>query len=101
MKAVDFKPNWIKIFGKPAIDGVVMVIAVKITYYLVNMLALNAFSELSAGRLATVAAVAVGGLTFGLMLFVTGTLTEEDMDMMPGGSKLKKLAGKLSLRKAV
>ncbi len=77
-----------------------MVVAVKITYYIVNMLALNTFNELSSGRIATVAAVAIGGLTFAIMLLVTGTLTEEDMDMMPGGSKLKKLANKLSLRKA-
>lgn len=100
IKSVDFRPNWTKIFVKPAIDGAVMVVAVKITYYFVNMLALNAFSELSAGRLATVAAVGIGGITFAIMLFVTGTLTEEDMEMMPGGSKLKKLAGKLRLGKA-
>jgi len=100
MKAVDFKPNWSKIFFKPAIDGAVMVVMVKITYYIVNRLALGSFSVLSAGRIATVAAVGIGGITFGLMLFVTNTLTEEDMDMMPGGNKLKKLANKLSLRKA-
>ncbi len=29
MKIVDFKPNWTKIFFKPAIDGAVMVVAVK------------------------------------------------------------------------
>ncbi len=100
MKAVNFKPNWTKIFFKPAIDGAVMVVAVKVTYYFANKLALTQFGVLSAGRLATVAAVAVGGLTFALMLFVTGTLTDEDLEMMPGGSKLKKLASKLSLRKA-
>jgi len=101
IQATGFKPNWSKIFFKPAIDGAVMVIAVKITYYFANMIALTKFNPLSAGRLATVAAVCVGGMTFVLMLFVTKTLTDEDLEMMPGGSKLKKLANKLSLRKAV
>lgn len=101
MKIVDFKPNWTKIFFKPAIDGAVMVVAVKITYFIVNKLALGGFGVLNAGRVATVAAVAVGGLTFLVMIFVTNTLTEEDMDMMPGGSKLKKISRKLSFRKAV
>ncbi len=100
MKIVDFKPNVTKIFVKPAIDGLVMVVGVKITYMLVNGALVGSMSVLSAGRLATVAAVAVGGLVFVLMLFVTGTLTEEDMEMMPGGRKLKKLAAKLSFRKA-
>ncbi len=66
-----------------------------------NKLALGGFGVLNAGRVATVAAVAVGGLTFLIMIFVTNTLTEEDMDMMPGGSKLKKISRKLSFRKAV
>jgi stage V sporulation protein B len=100
LKAVEFKPNLKKIFLKPAFDGLIMVVAVKLTYALVNSVLIQKMSVLGAGRMATVAAVAIGGMTFVLMLFVTGTLTEEDMDMMPGGSKLKKLAGKLSFRKA-
>lgn len=101
MRVAEFKPNWSKIFFKPALDGVVMVVAVKVVYFAVNALALSRFSVLSAGRIATVAAVGIGGLTFLIMLFVTETLTDEDLELMPGGGKLKKLAGKLRLRKAV
>lgn len=83
--------NISKVFTRPIIDTVVMGLVVVASHALL--------SALIPGRLATVAAILLGGFVYLIMLFVTETITDEDMDMMPGGAKLKKLGAKLRLRK--
>lgn len=81
------KINYNQVFFKPIIDVVVMGAVVLGSHLL--------FNAIIPGRLATVLAILTGGLVFVIMLFVTNTITDEDMAMMPGGSKLKKLKSKL------
>lgn len=83
--------NISKVFTRPIIDTVVMGIVVVASYAL--------FTLFLPGRLATVASILLGGFVYLIMLFVTETITDEDMDMMPGGTKLKKLGAKLRIRK--
>ncbi|SCZ76133.1 putative polysaccharide biosynthesis protein [Acidaminobacter hydrogenoformans] len=83
--------NISKVFTRPVIDTVVMGLVVVASHALL--------SALIPGRLATVSAIMLGGFVYLIMLFVTETITDEDMDMMPGGAKLKKLGAKLRLRK--
>lgn len=49
--------------------------------------------------LATLAAVLIAGLVYVAVLAAIGGLTEEDYRLMPGGSKLRKLTGKLPGRR--
>lgn len=71
------------VFLKPIVSVAVMGIVVKFSYILMTL----AISE----RISTALSVAIGGATYIVMLFVTNTLTDKDLEMMPGGSKLKKL----------
>ncbi len=45
----------------------------------------------SSSRLITVAAIVVGILAYGIMLFLTRTFDDNDFALIPGGSKLKKI----------
>lgn len=83
--------NISKVFTRPVVDTVVMGLVVVASHALLT--------ALIPGRLATIAAIMLGGFVYLIMLFVTETITDEDMDMMPGGAKLKKLGAKLRLRK--
>ncbi len=85
---------------KPAISGAVMVVFVKLAYWAVEILGMNFLSPNNAGRLATVGGVGIGALVFLVMILATGALTDEDLAMMPGGSKIKRLADKLQRKKA-
>lgn len=85
------KINYNQVFVKPIIDVVVMGVVVLGSHLI--------FSAIIPGRLSTVLAILTGGLVFVIMLFVTNTITDEDMAMMPGGSKLKKLGSKLRFQR--
>lgn len=74
------------VFLKPIISVAVMGIVVKFSYIILNLVVSD--------RLSTALAVSIGGLAYLVMLFVTNTLTDKDLEMMPGGSKLKKLNDK-------
>ncbi|WP_422485648.1 putative polysaccharide biosynthesis protein [Gudongella sp. DL1XJH-153] len=43
------------------------------------------------GRPATLVAVLLGVVAYGVLLLVTGTLTDEDLDLMPKGDKFRKI----------
>ncbi len=85
----DIHISYSKVFFRPLIDVLAMGIVVLVSYHLL--------SGIVAGRLATVVAILLGGMVYVLMLFVTNTITDEDMAMMPGGGKLRKLRAKLKL----
>ncbi|MFZ5966669.1 MAG: putative polysaccharide biosynthesis protein [Bacillota bacterium] len=61
------------------------------------LFAYSQLEPLMGGKLATVGTIGIGGLIYGLMLLVTGGITKEDFEMMPGGRKLAKLLSSLGL----
>jgi stage V sporulation protein B len=75
--------NYINVIIKPVISVIAMAVVVKYLYQILN----SNFGN----NISTLAAVAVGALVYGIMLIVTRTLTEEDFEIMPGGSKLQKI----------
>lgn len=82
--------DYVHIFLKPIIDVAVMAVAVIGAHMM--------FNKVLSPSLATASAIAVGGLVFLLMLLVTRTLTDEDLNLLPGGAKLRKLQNKLTRR---
>lgn len=88
-KEIDVNPS--KVFFRPILDVIVMGIVVLVAHVLLIMVL--------PGNLATVAAILIGGFVYLIMLFVTETISDEDFDMMPGGSKLKKLGAILKFKR--
>lgn len=87
VKETKIKISFKDVFLKPIISVAVMGLVVKLSYIILNLM----ISE----RLSTAIAVTLGGVVYLIMLFVTNTLTDKDLEMMPGGSKLKKLNEKM------
>lgn len=87
IRITGIKLNFTNVFLKPIVSVGFMGLVVKLSYMLT--------STVTSERLATVVAVTLGGIVYIVMLFVTNTLTDKDLEMMPGGSKLKKLNDKL------
>lgn len=83
------KLNYSHLFTKPIIATLVMGIVVKFTMFLLPHIVSNSLS--------TAISVLVGGLVYGIMLLITKTVTDEDLELMPGGAKLKKIMNKLGL----
>jgi len=79
--------NVLKTAIKPVLSAGVMGICVWLAY-----MPLESFVG---HKLGTLLAIALGGLVYLLMIFKTKTLTPEEFDLLPGGSKLKKLADKI------
>lgn len=83
--------NPVQFFVKPISSVLVMGVTVKLTYELLfNMVGNN---------LATVAAIGVGVVVYGVALLVTGTITKVDFELLPGGNKLARLLKKTKLLK--
>jgi stage V sporulation protein B len=74
-------------FLKPFLSAVAMSIGVGVTYLLLLGIAGNS--------LATVLAVLVGSIIYGVMLFITRSITKEELSKLPKGDKLVKLWGKV------
>ncbi|SCX78492.1 putative polysaccharide biosynthesis protein [Alkaliphilus peptidifermentans] len=81
--------NMRRMFYKPIVAVTVMAIATRISY--------SQFSRILGGRLATVVAIGIGGLVYGGMLLYTSTITEEDFELIPGGTKIVKILSKLGV----
>jgi len=91
-KIMPVKLDKTQTFLKPLIDVAVMGIVVKLVYEgAFRGLGSVIDSMLLSNGIATLIAVFVGMLAYGLMLVGTKTLTDDDYDMMPGGNKLKKI----------
>lgn len=87
----EVKINYSQVFVKPIVDVIAMGVVVFGSHQL--------FGMFLPARLATVVAIAMGGLVFLVMLFATNTITEEDLAIMPGGAKLNRFKNKLGLGK--
>ncbi|MBC8591237.1 putative polysaccharide biosynthesis protein [Wansuia hejianensis] len=70
------------IFLKPLISSIGMAIFVKMSYTLL----LGILGE----RLSTIGAILIGVLTYVILLIITGTITDEDMALIPKGDKIAK-----------
>lgn len=79
--------NIFKLLLKPAISAFVMGLFVIFAYDII--------AGVISGKLATIITIAIAGLIYVSMIIATKALEESEYDMMPGGSKLKKLAQKL------
>jgi stage V sporulation protein B len=88
IKYSETRIDHVKIFIKPIIDVIVMAVCVKISYIVL--------SGVLPASLATAISVVIGGIVFVVMLLATNTLTKEDLDMIPGGARLKKLQSAFS-----
>ncbi|RKD20917.1 stage V sporulation protein B [Caminicella sporogenes DSM 14501] len=77
------KFNFINVILKPIISVVLMAVVVKFSY--------SILSSILGNNIATLIAVVLGVVVYGLMLLITKTITEEDLQILPGGSKLQKI----------
>lgn len=76
------KLNYSNIFIKPLISSLGMAITVKLGYAFL----LTFISD----RLSTLLSVMIGALVYLILLIVTGTLTQNDMALLPKGDKIAK-----------
>lgn len=79
--------NLFKLGYKPLISGAVMGGFV--------MLAYSPLSGILGSKLSTVLTIVVAASIYGFLIIMTKALSHEEYDMLPGGSKIKKLAIKL------
>lgn len=80
------KINLLKITIKPLISTIAMALAVKLSFELCGMF----FSQ----NLSTLVSISFGVIVYVFGLFITGAITEEDLDLIPKGDKLKKFVRK-------
>lgn len=83
--------NVTQVLIKPLIASIVMGIVVFLSY--------TGIDKFLSGNKATLLSIMIGVVVYGYMLLATGTLTEEDMNMLPGGRKIRKLKNALEKRK--
>lgn len=79
--------NIVKLAIKPVISAGVMGLFVILAY--------NPLGEIVGSKLATLITILIAAFIYGSLILVTKTLHDHEYDMLPGGSKLKKLAEKL------
>jgi len=76
----------IKLTFKPILSSAALALAVWISFGLLKTVVSQ--------NLSTLLSIAFGGLIYVLCLFITGAITEEDLDLIPKGEKLKKFVRK-------
>ncbi|WP_053955552.1 putative polysaccharide biosynthesis protein [Inediibacterium massiliense] len=79
----------IQFLVKPIISVGAMGISVLFVY--------TRFIGVFGNRITTVAAVGIGALIYGMMLIATGSITKDDFDILPGGSKIGKILSSIGL----
>lgn len=77
----EIKFNYKNIFLKPFIASFGMALVAKLSYML--------FENTIGGRLSTVLAIVLAGIVYLVLLVVTGSITAEDMLLLPKGEKIK------------
>ncbi|WDV45551.1 polysaccharide biosynthesis protein [Clostridiaceae bacterium M8S5] len=90
-KYVNIRPNIIEVFVKPAISAILMLVVVKVSYI--------GISSVISDKLATLLAVAIGGVVYVLALFVTGAITEKDFQIVPKGDKIVRVLKRVGIFK--
>lgn len=86
LKVVKAELDMKKIFLKPLASAFGMAIVARLSY--------NLLQGPLGGSIATLSAVAIGGLIYFVLLIATGTLTAEDLSFLPKSKKLKNLLKK-------
>lgn len=71
---------------KPLLAVLVMSVVVLGTFVALKMIV--------SSRLATVIAILIGIILYGIMLVVTKAITKDDLNLLPGGNKIKKLTNR-------
>ena len=79
------------VFVKPAISAIGMAIAAMVSYYLLM--------DLVGEKLSTILAVLVGGVLYVILLVITGSITSEDLYLLPKGDKIGKRLERFKLMK--
>lgn len=77
------------IFIKPFISSLSMAIAAFLSYLFLM--------DIIGEKLATIVAVLVGVLVYGVFLIITGAITEDDFNLLPNGDKIGKKLSKFKL----
>lgn len=85
------KLNVKDVFIKPSISAIGMAIAAMISYYFLM--------DIVGEKLSTVLAVLVGGILYLILLIITGSITSEDLYLLPKGDKIGKRLEKFKLMK--
>nr|WP_312576780.1 polysaccharide biosynthesis protein [Sedimentibacter sp.] len=78
--------NLFKLIFKPVISSLVLAFAVWISFRLLT--------NIVGQSLSTLMSIAFGVIIYVLCLFITGSITEDDLDLIPKGDKLKKYVRK-------
>lgn len=85
------KINYKNIFIKPLISALGMAVGVKFSYlFLFNIIG---------DRLSTVTSVIIGAFIYFILLIITGTITKEDMELLPKGDKISEKLNKFKIFK--
>ena len=85
------KLNFKDIFVKPFISSLSMAIAAFLSYLFLM--------DIIGEKLATIVAILVGVVVYGIFLIITGTITDEDFNLLPKGDKIGKKLSKFKLLK--
>lgn len=80
------------VFMRPLLSALGMGLAAFLSYELLAVL-------LNQSKLATIAAVLIGALVYGILLILTGTITSKDLEFMPKGEKIRSALDKFNLLK--
>ena len=88
-KAMNIKFSLKEFIIKPLITVITMFIVVKLSY--------GVLAGIIGGKLATIAAIAIGGLVYVVVLLFIGGIKKEEILTMPKGEKIYKLLKKLNL----
>jgi len=83
----DIKINLVKVSARPLLSAAAMAAAVWISFGIIK-------SVLGSQNLATLGSIIVAVVVYVVCLFLTGAITEEDLDLIPKGEKLKKFVRK-------
>lgn len=79
--------NLIKVSSRTLLSSAVMAVFVWISFGLLK-------SATGSQNLATLGSIAIAGTVYVICLFITGAITEEDLELIPKGEKLKKFVRK-------
>lgn len=88
IKHGDVSLNYKKVFIKPVIVAGIMGLIVKLS----NLLLLKVLSI----RLAAVCGIFIGVISYSLLLFVFKVIDDKDLELIPGGEKIKRIMKKVS-----
>ena len=86
-RSKEIKIKIVSVSARPLLSTAAMAVAVAIAFKVT-------INVLGSQNLATLVAIAVGGIVYVLCLFLTGAITKDDLELIPGGEKLKKFVRK-------